>query len=199
MTLILGNDAGWAGWGWCLGNEIGPITVGHHALGGRAWRWSSILGALGELDQALEAAAHRPDARGQVRVAVEVAPAVYRGRGNQASIGQGMGQIQGAILHWGTRPGVMLYPWEIGVAEWRAWWGIRACGGRSAYKLAAIRTVIQLGWRARLEPFADPGPDQDFGPRGDVAEAILMTVGAARHPNAAPVGPVRDPAWRVSP
>lgn len=203
MPVILGHDAGWGGWGWCLATERGPWAVGHQAIGGRAWRWSDFRLALQELDQVLAEAQARPELGGPVRVAVEIAPAVYSGRGrgrrgNQAATGQGMGQIQGGILLWATRPGVMLYPWEIEVAEWRAWWGIRGWKDRAAYKSAAIKLVGQLGWGARLEPFADPGPEDDHGARGDVAEAILLTVGAARHPDGAPVGPVRDPAWRFT-
>jgi hypothetical protein len=203
MPVILGHDAGWGGWGWCLGTERGPWAVGHQAIGGRAWRWSDFRQALGELDELLAAAPReRPELGGPVRVAVETAPAVYRGAGrgrggNQAATGQGMGQIQGGILLWGTRPGSMLYPWEIEVAEWRAWWGIRGLKDRARYKLAAIKLVGQLGWGARLEDYPDPGPEDDHGPRGDVAEAILLTVGAARHPEAAPKGPQRDPAWRL--
>lgn len=206
MSLILGNDAGWGGWGWCLATEEGPWAVGHQVLRGRSWRWSDFRQELAKLDDVIaQAKLDQPvQLGGPVRVVVEVAPVVYSGRGrasrgNQAATGQGMGQIQGGILLWGTRPGVMLYPWEVEVSDWRAFWQIKGWKDRAAYKAAAIWAVRSLGWGARLEPFADPGPKDDHGARGDVAEAILLSVYAARNPGAAPVGPSRDPAWRVTP
>lgn len=202
MPAILSHDAGWKGWGYCLATEKGPWHTGHVAIGSKAWRWSDMHAQLGELDKlVLEAGAH-PQI-GAPRIAVEIAPAVYKGRGrgssgNQAATAQGMGQIQGAILSWGTRPGILPYPWEVAVADWRGCWGIRGWRSRALYKAAAIRLVFDLGWEKYVSPFKDTGPDDDHGPRADVAEAILIAVYCARNPHLAPVGPQRDPRWKIA-
>lgn len=65
---------------------------------------------------------------------------------------------------------------------WRPWWGIR--GARARAKATAIRLVRANGWGAHLEGLAETPADSP--PAGDVAEAILMGVGAARHPGYAP-------------
>lgn len=200
MPVILGHDASWTGWGYCLANETKPIEVGHVAnLGNRSWRWSDLRRQLGELDALLTEAELLSGAE-LPRLAVEVIPPVYSGHGNQAATGQGLGQLTGPILLWGTRPGILAYPWELEPRDWRSWWkiaGRRNPKGRAGWKAWAVELVGILGWRHHLEPF--PATGDDLGPRGDVAEAILIAVGAARHVAEAPRGPVRDPAWRVPP
>jgi len=202
MPAIFGHDAGWGGWGFCLATEKGPWHTGHVKLDGKAWRWSDMHAQLHEMDKTIAEAATHPEI-GAPRIVVEIAPAVYSGRGreskgNQAATAQGMGQIQGAILAWGTRPGVLPYPWEMEVATWRGWWGIRKWPSRTQYKAAAIRLVNSLGWGQYIEDFPDGGPEHDHAPRSDVAEAILMSVYGARNPLCAPTGPQRDPRWKIA-
>lgn len=67
---------------------------------------------------------------------------------------------------------------------WRPWWGFPANVERSRAKAHAIRLVRGLGWGHLLD-----GHDEqpvDAPPAGDVAEAILIAVGGARHPRFAP-------------
>lgn len=71
---------------------------------------------------------------------------------------------------------------------WRPWWGLR--GNRAVAKAGAIRLVRQLGWGAHLEGLAITPADAP--PAGDVAEAILIGVGAARNPQFAPNLPGAD-------
>lgn len=200
--MILANDASWTGWGWALCSTSGPLAVGHVAgLGGADWRWDRLAAELGRLElELVEAAASSGPDEPPPRVVVERAPAVYAGRGNQAATGLGLGQISGAILLWGTRPGRLAYPWELTPDEWRSWWlarGARRPSGRAAWKAWAVRLVELMGWSDRLAPWAWTG--EDGGARADVAEAILMGVGAARHATLAPRGPDprRNPAWRT--
>ena len=182
--LVLGNDAAWGGWGWCLARSVGPISVGHVALGSRRWRWD----ALGYQLDALEALVDK--AAAPVRVVVEEAPAIYTSPAGGRRLARGhaltpykLGQLTGSILLWGCREG-WPYPWAVGVSEWRSWWNIRG-RGRAIKKRSAIRLVLSKGWGRFLQPFS--GEDQ----RGDVAEAILLAVGAAMRPELAPAGPAR--------
>lgn len=203
MAVVLANDAAWGGWGWALCRESGPVAVGHLRLEDAAWRWDRLAGELARLDLELgEAAAILAPGDPLPRVVVERPPAVYAGRGNQAAVGLGLGQLGGAILLWGTRPGRLGYPWELTPDEWRAWWlarGARRPSGRGAWKAWAVRLVEAMGWGGRLDPW--PWTGDDGGARADVAEAILLGVGAARRLHLAPVGPDprRSPAWRPSP
>lgn len=186
--IVLGCDASWTGWGWALAGPEGPVATGHFPnLGGKAWRWSALNAALDELEPVLIEASLLAGERRPI-VAVELAPPVYAGRGNQAATGQGIGQIIGAIQAWAERHPRLGYPWALPPATWRDWWGLRGCrGGRPGYKRAAIATCEARGWRAHLEPFSADG--EDYGARGDVAEATLLAVGCANHPEAAPRGP----------
>jgi len=203
-SLVLANDSSWTGWGWALCSNAGPIAVGHvQGLGGRAWRWAALRDELERLDLELtEAQALLGPGDPLPRVVVERAPKVYRGRGNQAATGQGIGQLGGAILLWGTRPGRLAYPWELEPGDWRPWW-LEARGrrpkGREAWKAWAVRLVETLGWGDHLAPW--PWTGDDGGARADVAEAVLLGVGAAQHHRLGPVGPspARSPAWRPSP
>ena len=200
--LTFGHDAAWSGWGWCLGDAEGPLVTGHVVLAGRAWRWPALQIEL--------AARHRlVDGLGRLRVCVERAPSVYRaagrmnargrsGAGNQADIGYGLGQLSAPLLMWGTRAVEWDYPWEIEVKEWRAmWWKGPQTTGRVEAKRRAIQLVGTLGWESLLpeRTVKNVSEEHSFGDRGDVAEAILLTVGCARNARLAPRGPQRQEGW----
>ena len=67
---------------------------------------------------------------------------------------------------------------------WRPWWGYAASMERARAKAHAIRLVRGLGWGHLLDGHAETPADSP--PAGDVAEAILIAVGGARHPRFAP-------------
>lgn len=67
---------------------------------------------------------------------------------------------------------------------WRPWWGYPANVERSRAKAHAIRLVRGLGWGYLLDGHAETPADAP--PAGDVAEAVLIAVGGARHPGFAP-------------
>lgn len=181
MPIVLANDASWEGWGIALCTENGPLVVRHAAHVGRtAWRYDTLRTTLEGLEGLVEG--DRP------RIVVETAQAVYR-RGNQAATAQGLGQLSGALLLWGTRPGVLPYPWGVTPETWRAWWTPTRAAKRARWKAWAVRTVQALGWGSHLDPY--PWEGEDGGACADVAEAILLGVGAARHDGDAPAGPRR--------
>lgn len=207
MSLILGNDAAWGGWGWCLATSGGPVRVGHIKLGGRSWPMASLAAYLRDMEdvlvegQILQGADPRP-----LRVVIEEPPICYSGgerrgvypeghpkagedipAGNQAATGYGLGRIAGAIELWGCRPH-LAYPWLIDPGAWRKWWKGRLRGkGRAAKKQAAVALVRSEGWGRFLAPW--PWKGDDGGAVADVAEAILLAVGAARNDQDAPAGP----------
>lgn len=190
--LILGCDAAWGGWGWCLATEAGPLDVGHVVLGSRAWRTAALREYLVGLERQLAGVElevlgmHDP----RPRLVVEEVPHVYK-RGNQASTAGGVMRLVGALeLHFCRRD--LAYPAAVNPRTWRAWWGV-AGRGRAEKKASAIRIVRHRGWGGFLDPHPDPGPARDHGARGDVAEAILIAVGAAGRPAELPRGPA---AWR---
>lgn len=187
MNLILANDTSWKGWGWCLASKNGPLQVGHFKTKS-TWKWSKLRINLQELDGIL-----KNHSEHTIRVATEKPLFVYS-RGNQAATGFGIGQLSGPVMLWGTRPGELLYPWEISVDDWRGWWYSGKNLKRDVWKLWAIRMVSTMGWARFLDDF---DYEQDGGgPKGDVAEAILMGVGAAMRPKLAPKGPVKSTDWR---
>lgn len=201
MPVVIAHDASWKSWGWALCDPDGPIRSGViPGLASKAWRWDGLAARLQGLDAELaELEATLPPDEPPIRVVVERAPPVYAGRGNQAATGLGMGQITGAILLWGTRPGRLAYPWEVTPGDWRAWWidpGERKPRGRNAWKAWAVAKVERHGWDGHLGPY--PWEGEDGGARGDLAEAILIGVGAARHHQDGPRGPDprRSPEWR---
>ena len=185
--LVLGNDAAWGGWGWCLATDTnGPIEVGWCKLGQRAWREADLRAYLDELDGRLAEAALEVLSPGDPspRVVVEKAPKVYSGRGNQSVIGFGMGEVHGALKVHFARPD-LAYPWSVMPDEWRPWWGLT--GKRADVKRAAVHLVRRsLKREDLLEPWWDTDPD---GPLGDVAEAVLIAYGAAQRFEMGPKGP----------
>lgn len=210
--IVLGHDLAWGGWGWCLADSTGPIECGHLVLGRRRWRWEALLHELEILDARISSRIQeRP-----IRVVIEEPPirTSSKGKGrktNDAQAVAGQARLIGAVMLWGTRPGVWLSPWEVPVRQqrdrsrqpvgppgWRDWWAIPTLRSREAYKLAALLQVDRAGWGAWLEDYGwgeharrDVGEGERvaMGPAGDVAEAILLAVGAARHEADAPAGP----------
>tara|TARA_R110002110_G_scaffold30588_23_gene108233 strand:- start:101 stop:778 length:678 start_codon:yes stop_codon:yes gene_type:complete len=216
--LTLGNDAAWGGWGQCLADAArGPLWVGWQKLGGRTWRWTVLREALAELDQLSQLRSIRVVVEKPPAVYKGAGRHGQHGKraGNQAVVGYGMGQLIGPILAWGEGHHVLdesmqphnpesptrwPYPWEVEVSEWRGWWNLRGIrGGREAYKLAALIQVERLGWaEEHLTQYGwAPGLGMaaqrklvaDGQPCGDVAEAILIAVGAAMRPELGPKGP----------
>lgn len=207
--LTLGQDASWTGWGICLANQDGPIRVGHLALGPpnrrprrtqhnpdpqlqpthRPQRLRAFLD--GPLEHLLcEAQLLRGPGDPLVRVAIEVPPLGFR-RG-QPSAYVGVGRLVGALELWATRS-YLLAPWVLEPGPWRAWWGIaptRKGRGSAELKADAIRLVERTWGPAILQAYRRTAKG---GPRGDVAEAILIAVGASRHPEQAPPSPLEWP------
>lgn len=185
------HDAAWGGWGQAVCDENGPIHAAWTKIGRRAWRWDALRLDLGGLsDLAHQIAAERQDvARVVVEAALPNARRTVNGRPrNQVQTSHALGQLYGVIMLEGARRAAADgwgYPWGVSPADWRAWWGWPA-GGPNA-KSAAVSMVHDMGWGAHL---AAHGTDP-HGRCGDVAEAILIGVGACRNAKAAPVGPDR--------
>ncbi len=201
-TLVLGNDAAWGGWGRCFASAAGPIRATHVKLSGRRWRWTAMHDELELLRVSADTLARERQDSGILMV-VEKPPMHYKAasrgkKANEAVVGYGLGQITAPLLlgsvAWGWS-----YPWEVDTADWRGWWSIGGLrGGRIAYKLAALTVVHRHGWADHLTPFgwtpekmrrpADAVALAE-GPCGDVAEAMLIAVGAAMRLDLAPKGP----------
>jgi hypothetical protein len=200
MPLIVGIDGGWKGTGWAIANQAGPIEAGWIELD-RSWRKALLRDFLAALlSRAEHHQAQIPQPAPPPRLVVEKPPMVYSGRGNQAATGFGIGDLVGACELAGIRPG-WAYPWTVPVGPtpapdnakkrqaWRQWWGI-AAKGRGSFKQHAY-LYVRATWPSAIAPFNREPLD---GPRGDVAEAILLAVGAAKHSADAPKGPR---SWRA--
>jgi hypothetical protein len=183
-VAILALDAAWSGCGWALVDDRTVIDVGHVALGGRTWRWAALRDWLeADYEPLLQELALRGG-----RVVVEEPPPVYSGakrKGNQAATGYGIGTLTGPLLLHACRDDLD-YPWTVTPDVWRAWWNLKG-KGRTEKKRVAIAMCRQLGHGLLLVPFPEIG--EDLAPRSDVAEAILIGLGACRHLNEAPKGP----------
>lgn len=180
MGVVWAHDASWGGWGQALATERGPVAVGWRKLKGRRRRWSALSEALALdlLTWPIEAELRRTVGDSPPRVAVERPGSGSKvNKGNQADIGSGLGSICGPILVAGARPG-WLEPWWLRPTVWRPWWNLK--GPREQVKADAIRLVCGMGWGRWLH-----GLEPDAA--GDVAEAILIAVGVARHPEQAPI------------
>lgn len=226
-VLTLGMDASWTGWGWCLADQHGPVQAGHVALGPPQRRPSATKGnpdpqlqsthRTARLRAYLDGPLAWVLADGQllrgptdplVRVVVEIPPVAFKA--GKASAYVGVGRLVGAIELWGCRPS-LAYPWVQEPGAWRSWWGIaptRKGRDGEACKADAITQVAARWGRRWVDPFPLGGsytPSgaprgvklRKAGPRGDVAEAILLAVGSSRHPHEAPAGP-RD-SWPEAP
>lgn len=201
MAIVLAFDASWGCLGWALCTANKPVRTGYAILKSRSWRMAALREVLAELEHHVaDLSAHLRPGDSPPRVVIERAPKVYAGRGNQAAIGFGLGQIAGALELWGCRP-AWSYPWLVGTDQWRRWWWHKLPRGRVACKTAAVREVERGPWRHHLDGL-DRHRDREGdyeGPAVDVAEAILLGMGAARRdgsqlatPGEAPRGPV---AW----
>lgn len=202
MLIVYAHDLAWNGWGSCLAVAERPLSVQHARLGGLAWRWPGVLRHLnGPIAAELcDAESMRRETDPRVRMVIEEPPAVYSGAsrgkpgrpaGNQAMVGYGLGRLAGAVELWSEQRGDLAYPWLVEPGEWRKWWRL---GGKGRYerKVAARDLVRAMRWGHLLEPFDWPAdPDEAGGAQGDVAEAILLAVGAARNPTGAPKGPAQ--------
>lgn len=201
MNLVLGMDAAWTGTGWCLASNHGPISAGHVALGARSWRWPALIAFLEGtiLDQVADGQLLQAPSDPPIRLVIEMPPAVYSGTerwtkpgavkkaaGNQALTGYGLGTLSGALqLWWCLQPGLG-YPWLVQPMVWRKWMGVGGTG-RALRKAAAIEGCKIRGWGKHLEGHRHNA--KDGGPMGDVAESMLLAVGAARNILDAPAGP----------
>lgn len=175
--VVLGLDGSWTRCGWALATPLGPLAAGARALGGD-YR-ERDLGRL--LDELGDRADLVPVAPGRRYLVAERAPQVYRGRGNQSATAYGLGLLVGQAQQWAlTRPG-WYYPWTPGTDDWRRWWWpTERRSGRAASKAAAVWTV-QQAWPHLLDGLATHTSAGDWeGPAVDVAEAVLIAVGAAR-------------------
>lgn len=182
MPVVLSFDAGWGGLGWALCTANKPVASGHAVPGRKAWRMAAIRDLLGELEiRVADLQAHAGRADPRPRVVIEKAPPVYAGRGNQAATAWGMGELCGAIELWACRP-TWEYPWLVTPDVWRRWWWSKPPRGRTKLKRAAIMQVQNSPWRAHLDGHAWDGrePNDYEGAAGDVAEGILIGMGAAR-------------------
>lgn len=200
-TAVLGIDGAWGGLGWCVATVDGPRHAGWSAPGGKVDR----IGAMRALIASpLELLARVGAGNVCRRVAIEEPPQVYGGRGNQFATGFGLGRAVGilellaadgleriqplqgspALLGGGRVDDTALDGGPhraelVPVSEWRAWWRPMIYGpGADAWKASAIVAVITLGW-GHLLPTGER--KTDVARRGDVAEAILLAVGRARH------------------
>lgn len=193
--IVLASDVAWDGWGWAVCRREGPLWTGHVRLAGgwEFWKLRRYLEDVLEAELA-EAKALRRAGDPPVGLAIERPPKVYR-RGNQAATGWGLGKIVGPLAVWGTRPEgeELRYPWLLYPKEWRTWHGLK--GGRDKVKARAVELVHRNGWGEHLAGHGGPVRDPDGKirqwPEADVAEAILLGVGAARRPGEWPRGPVR--------
>lgn len=184
MTTI-GHDAARGGWAWVVADHNGPTLAHWVAVGHLAQPWTALERYIREVYlPALKGAAEA----GPVHVVVEV-PGVYEG-GQQAGKSQaqrtgfGMGLAVGPVLLASASVGE---PSTVTPDEWRKEWGIR--GKREACKAAAVATVRLMaprlvvsvaGWQGGLKLEPTPFRELTVDQQGDVAEAVLIAVGAAR-------------------
>jgi hypothetical protein len=151
VRVILAFDPSWSCTGWALCTDRGPVAAGM-IRPGRAQRFEHLARALRELE--------RLDVH---RVALEQ-PGQHAGLygGADARTVRGIALCAGAVAGWGARWGE---PWLLEPHEWRRWWGLGGVA-RAEGKRRAVALVAAEGW----------------GQHGDdVAEAVLLGVGAARN------------------
>lgn len=127
------------------------------SFGKRQRRYSGLLAALEGIDSS------------GVERAVLEEPGRHDGLhgGGDVSTVRGISLCVGAIALWATRFGE---PWLVEPHEWRRWWGLGGVA-REKGKAQAQALVAGKGW-------GQHGPD--------VAEAILIGVGAAQNFRIAP-------------
>lgn len=190
-------DPGWSKTAWAVCVRTGPLTTG-------VFRPDSVyrpqMVAL-ELTNAALADGHHLDG-----VLVESLPSVLSTSGSRPltpESAQGVGELRGHIMAWAAAnetPSASVQPGGKRSAGWRSWWidpRRRAPRGTAQWKLWAYRLVVMLGWGDAVQShLGEPSDPNDE--RCDVAEAVLMGVGAIRHGVAFP-SPKRElhPTGRV--
>lgn len=207
-AFVLAMDASWKTIGVALCTAKGPVWTAYFRPpaepAGKSTRAAFIDGPF--MEQITLMLATRPVApasRADVIVGIETAPAVYAGRGNQAATAGGLGRLRGMLEIEARRISdhpVWLIPTVDEVVKhgkdhgqvarhgWRTWWGYGRAASREALKRHAINVVVGNKWGTHL---LDTDRTDLEGPAGDLAEAILMGVGAARHVEQRPSEPAR--------
>lgn len=198
MNVVLGMDAAWGGLGWCLATEQRPVAAGHVVLRGAAWRWPALLRWLDTTirPEITDGELLRGPGDPPLRLVLEEPPVVYSGAsrgpagkpaGNQTATAYGLGRLAGALEFWWAANPELAYPWLVDPGRWRKWWRLGG-RGRVERKQAAVDMVETLRWGAYLG--YHKWSSASGGARADVAEAILIAVGAARNASEAPAGPM---------
>lgn len=207
--LTVAFDQAWGACGWCVANSDGPLEAGVRSLDGAgALKWAKLTGLIATVDAAVARCLPACDSASHMPVlAIEKPPMIYaaKARRSDAAVIWALGNLAGALqLHW-TRPD-WSPPWEVEAEQWRRWWGIRQVG-REAQKSMAVQLVRLQGWGRLIDRVDEAQPPSsgtaNHGPSADVAEAILLAVGVARHRNQSPKPPrsfeaIRDGTLRRS-
>lgn len=192
----LALDLAWGGTGWCLATPDGPVVHGwarfrgDHRLDALLdWWRDEVAPAVLEVDLA------RGGDDPLIRPCIERPPWVYS-RGNQAATLYGMGTIAGIVTCLAAHDDRLADVWDLpSVNEevkvrrkpairhgWRPWWGYDT-GERSRIKRHAIGLVFAQ-WPHVFDGLRLDEALEDWdGKCGDVAEAVLQGVGAARNPS----------------
>lgn len=149
---ILAFDPSWTQTGWALCRRDGPERVGA-LTPSRSRRWTDLRQKLAALPV--------PAIHGVVLEQPGQHGGLHGGR--DAATVRGLSLCVGGIALWAAAS--YGEPWLVEPHAWRRWWGL---GGddRATGKVRAIALVAAQGWG-------------DHG--ADVAEAILIGVGAARN------------------
>lgn len=187
--IVLSADASWKTTGWAISDAKGPIVFGDARLSGD-WRYAKAQVLVRELRaEAVDLAIGRDATPIAV---IERAGTHYSWQDAKRQAGdkrgadptvvvRGLSECVGAIALGTVWPG-WGYPWLIEPNDWRAWWNLR--GRREGLKRAAL-ALVGAHWPAIHRVLVRRGDE------GDVAEAILLGVGAARRESEAPTGPKR--------
>lgn len=175
--VVIGIDGSWRSAGWTIATPAGPLAAGHWAPG--TYRERDLVRLLDRLSDQAEQVDVPP---GRRFVVVERPPLVYSGRDNQAATAYGIGLFVGAVQAWTLLAAGYHYPWTPSTREWREWWwpGTGRQAKRSLAKRAAFETAT-ASWPGLLDGWSPHTAEKQWeGPGVDVAEAVLLGVGAAR-------------------
>ena len=181
-AVMLGMDAACGLTGWTIATAYGPLVIGHASPTG-TWRWDRARRFADEVCARTEEHAARLGVA--PRLVVERAPEHYRQfkqRRNDRVTVRALSELIGAVMLRCTAPG-WAYPWSVEPDEWRPWWGLQNARRDNAKSFA-----VQLA-AARFSVFATVLRDAEE--REDIAESMLIAVGAAKHADKAPKGPAK--------